>query len=326
MERFRIKKRSVVYKSRDEIQISPQTIDKINSGVVNNLLRIESANSREVIYSINDYVLLKDYLKTKMSLDQMYSIISQTIITLNALSDEDMSNTRLVLDYDYVFVEATSGSLFFIYEPYISKRETIIHNNFWIDIIDSTKIKDVSVREQCLQLKQYIEESKNRDLDEIFAYVNKMPLSGEPVNTGELLVKATNLSNDVYESSYDEPETGLLQVNKPAKAPNKNSDINPRRKRAFLIRESNKEKVEILNDSFIIGKSASCNYTVIGNPTISRNHIVVTRKQGDFYLVDEKSTNGTYINGNILERRKEYRLSNGDKLRLSNEDFMVEII
>lgn len=325
MERFRIKKRSVVYKSRDEIQISPQTIDKINSGVVNNLLRIESANSREVIYSINDYVLLKDYLKTKMSLDQMYSIISQTIITLNALSDEDMSNTRLVLDYEYVFVEPQSGALFFIYEPYISKRENIICNNFWINIIDSTKIKDVTAREQCLQLKQYLEASTDRGLDEIYAYVNKTPIENNAFSTGELLVKATNLRNTSFNENDLEPETGLLQDNKPKEVVKQNT-ASPRKKRAFLIRESKKEKIEVLNDSFVVGKSASCNYTVIGNPTISRRHIIISRKQGEFYLVDEKSTNGTYINGSIIERNREYKLTNGDMLRLSNEDFMVEII
>ena len=330
MDKYRVRKSkgntTIVYRTKNEIQLNQESINQVRAGVVSGLLPIIEASSREVVFGANDYITLRDYLKKNVSIDIMYSIISQTIDTLNALSNERMSNTRLVLDADFVFVNEYDGRLFFIYEPYISNREMIIYINFWINIIDTTKIKDVDVREQCLQLKQYIEESKNKSLDEIYAYVNKTVSCDNPNTTGDLIVKATTLGQTSPQYEEEEPETGLLVQSRPEPLTEKPKPIIKHEKRAFIIREKNNDKVEIITNTFSVGKSANCNYTVSGNPTISRLHIVISKKLGEFYLVDEKSTNGTYINGERIEHNREYCLKNGDRLRLSNEDFNIEIM
>lgn len=332
MDKYKIKRSNgvnkIVYRTRNEIQLNQEVINQVRTGAVSSLLPVIEANSREVVYGAGDLITLRNYLKKNVSIDIMYSIISQTIDTLNKLSNERMSNTRLVLDADYVFVNEEDGRLFFIYEPYISNREMIVYINFWINIIDTTKIKDVDVREQCLQLKQYIEESKNKSLDEIYAYVNKTVSFNNPSTTGNLMVKATNLREveQMNQSFDEEPETGLLVQSKPEPLTQKPKPIIAREKRAFIIRENNNDKVEVITNVFSVGKSASCNYTISGNPTISRNHVIISKKLGEFYLVDEKSTNGTFINGEKVEKNREYCLKNGDRLRLSNEYFDVEIV
>ena len=44
-------------------------------------------------------------------------------------------------------------------------------------------------------------------------------------------------------------------------------------------------------------------------------------RNGTFYLVDQKSTNGTYVNGVRLTPLQETELKNGDIIQLSDEEF-----
>lgn len=325
MDKYKIKRvkgiNTIVYKSKNVIKLDQDAVGKIRANLFPSLLQIYDANYNEVSYLINDYITLKDYLKNNVSIDVMYSIISQTIDIINDLSAEGMSAIRLVLDSEYVFVDASQSKLFFIYEPYISSREMTIYINFWIDIIDTTKYKDVDIREQCQQLKHYLEESKNRSLNDIYAYVNKTNNNNISQNTtSDLYVKATNLSNEGGSVEEDfEPETTLLVQD------GFKSDRLVHDSKAFIIRKKNMEKVEVTKDIFVVGKSANCDYTIIGNPTISRQHIVIYNNRSHYSFVDKGSTNRTYLNGIVSEYNREYKIKDGDVLRLSNELFEFKV-
>ena len=73
---------------------------------------------------------------------------------------------------------------------------------------------------------------------------------------------------------------------------------------------------------FHIGKERSyVDYCISGNPTISRSHADIINKNGQFYIVDNNSTNHTYVNGEMIPSNTEIPLSHGAKIRLSNEEF-----
>ncbi|MHB8875309.1 MAG: sigma 54-interacting transcriptional regulator [Myxococcaceae bacterium] len=83
-----------------------------------------------------------------------------------------------------------------------------------------------------------------------------------------------------------------------------------------------------LGSTLKIGKETD-NDVVIDHPTVSRNHLVITR-QGDRFLVeDQKSTNGTFIDGaqvRVAYLRPGALLELGDvKLRIQSKNAPVEI-
>jgi predicted component of type VI protein secretion system len=59
-----------------------------------------------------------------------------------------------------------------------------------------------------------------------------------------------------------------------------------------------------------------------GNP--SRNHARLSVTEGALYVEDLTSTNGTFINGQKIEKRT--RLAPGDKLRFDLEEFVVRVV
>lgn len=91
---------------------------------------------------------------------------------------------------------------------------------------------------------------------------------------------------------------------------------------ATLVRTKNGEQIQIRKQLFKIGKErVKVDYCISDNNTISRIHAQITYRDGEYYVTDMKSTNYTYVNGNKLASGQEMKLHNGDKIKLSDEEF-----
>ena len=94
--------------------------------------------------------------------------------------------------------------------------------------------------------------------------------------------------------------------------------------RIALIRERG-TRYDITEFPATVGKGSAANVRIEGNTAISRVHLLVRYTGQCFAVEDKNSTNGTCINGNRLEPGELVKLKNGDKLKMGNEVFTVEI-
>ena len=94
-----------------------------------------------------------------------------------------------------------------------------------------------------------------------------------------------------------------------------------------LIRSKTGENIYITKPEFIIGKSKlHADYAIEHNTAVSREHCIVTREpSGANYIVDNKSTNGTYVNGTRIEAGKKQLLTDGTKVKLGDEEFIFKL-
>ena len=81
---------------------------------------------------------------------------------------------------------------------------------------------------------------------------------------------------------------------------------------------------EILADHFPfkIGRSKSNDY-ILKIDKISREHACLTEKGGMYYITDTDSTNGVRVNGISIDKQAEYRISEGDTIKLSDNIYRV---
>lgn len=92
--------------------------------------------------------------------------------------------------------------------------------------------------------------------------------------------------------------------------------------RPYLLRGSNNERIYIDKSVFHIGKERSyVDYCISGNATVSRSHADIISRNGQFFIVDNNSTNHTFVDGQMIPSNTEVALSHGTKIRLSNEEF-----
>ena len=70
----------------------------------------------------------------------------------------------------------------------------------------------------------------------------------------------------------------------------------------------------------VSGKDAEhMDYIVVNESTISRRHALIEYKDYSFWIIDQGSSNGTFINNERIDN--EIRLKHGDKIRLHNYEF-----
>ena len=94
--------------------------------------------------------------------------------------------------------------------------------------------------------------------------------------------------------------------------------------RVTLVRERG-TRYEITEFPATVGKGSAANVRIEGNTAISRVHLLVRYTGQCFAVEDKNSTNGTCINGNRLEPGELVKLKSGDKIKMGNEVFTVEV-
>jgi len=75
---------------------------------------------------------------------------------------------------------------------------------------------------------------------------------------------------------------------------------------------------DIDDDSIVIGRGENCNI-IVNDPSVSRNHLRIFKKDKLFYAEDLGSTNRTYVNEDEISGIK--KLENGDRVKIGNTIF-----
>lgn len=92
----------------------------------------------------------------------------------------------------------------------------------------------------------------------------------------------------------------------------------------LLIAVSNGDWCEIIpmtrETPITFGRVAS-NDVAIHNSCCSRHHAVIAFHEGDWYLKDLNSSNGTWLNGYAITRP--VRLESGDRIRITDREFQI---
>lgn len=82
------------------------------------------------------------------------------------------------------------------------------------------------------------------------------------------------------------------------------------------------ENFTIEREIFLIGKNCAQVDGVIQSEGVSRLHAKIYTQEGQFYIEDLNSTNGTYLNDEVLEYHQPRQLSRGDRVRFGAEEYL----
>ncbi|HOV13345.1 MAG TPA: FHA domain-containing protein [Spirochaetota bacterium] len=81
--------------------------------------------------------------------------------------------------------------------------------------------------------------------------------------------------------------------------------------------EVNGQSKNLSNKAFGIGRDKT-NQLVIADGKVSRYHAIVTFENGDAFIKDTNSSNGTFINEKPISAGVKIKLNNGDKIKVGN--------
>ena len=83
----------------------------------------------------------------------------------------------------------------------------------------------------------------------------------------------------------------------------------------------NKQKIELVA-KITIGREFD-NSVVVDNKLASRHHAVIQKIRDAYFIKDEKSTNGTFVNGRKIPEDKYVRLYLGDKITIGTATLVI---
>ncbi len=329
------------------------------------LAKLESVKKNKLAYSISNVVTLSEHLKTEIGKDECIYIIEQIIEIYQVINECGLSDSNLLMSDSEIFINTSTFELFFVYVPVISVSEklNIIQcikqtinqfklpkqdSSFLIELnkfVKHTKVSDVK------EIKIYLEKTKKMD----FFTANKNSTASDNNYDDDVTdVMQIDIDNDVTDVMKEMSTIGTAQQNNnsahislPTSVTKEgtddetiyldddetligNCDYEAQSKDAnnvFLKRLSTEETIVIDKPVFRIGKEVGCvDYVVSNNVAISRSHADIISRKGKYYVFDLRSKNKSYVNNRVLPAEKEIEITNGDILKLANEEFVFQTI
>jgi sigma-B regulation protein RsbU (phosphoserine phosphatase) len=84
----------------------------------------------------------------------------------------------------------------------------------------------------------------------------------------------------------------------------------------LLVRDNQQRNIHLDHSPFTVGRKVDKDLA-ISDPRVSRDHALIVSENGNFYVVDEGSTHGTFVNG---ERVRRQPLQQNDRLEFGVRD------
>lgn len=92
-----------------------------------------------------------------------------------------------------------------------------------------------------------------------------------------------------------------------------------------LIVKANGKRIDINANVFKLGRDTQQNNYVVNNLAVGRIHALIITNNSGVYLQDNRSTNGTFVNDQRLNKGASVQLFNNDIISLANEEFIFII-
>lgn len=322
-----------------------QSIEQPNYSEFLNAAWTKAGGKNKLTFDISNLVSLSEYIKAQMTQEKYFQIVSQIQKIYEKCSKSSMPVSNLVCTLENTYYDPKTSNLFMVYAPVANSSYTSnivkflyrLHNKTSVIISDGNKMN---------KYKEYLEtriflQKKNKDKNSSFSYNdlynflhnNESPEVPEQVFTIEEKKGSAQNDQDRYFTPVRKSDTGSSnskEVSEPVKKPKKEQIIsktvkaNSRAKRSApersvpFLEDSSGVNHPLLSFPFSIGRSPDADL-VINDPSISSSHAFIEEKNGEYYIRDNNSTNGTYINENIISSEK---LTDGCKFSIYDTEFI----
>lgn len=204
-----------------------------------------------------------------------------------ALKEEDSS--------DYILQDSQHG-YFDAPEPSVKTTKP--------DLPVSTPVIEAETHETVIR-----EKAKKEEPESIFDILEDIPLDGDPLSGDTVATPSSPTSSADFNS-------GLQNVSEPSATPLVTHEVQgtaPTYK-IFFVDGAIDMKELLIKDNVSIGRSPS-NDIVLNAPKVSRQHAAINKYKDRYIIIDLKSSNGVFINGQKVE---EHTLQDGDEISIAD--------
>ena len=338
----------------------PETINErvynaISSGMFEGFIPVYVTQKRKetrLECDVRDWIPFSQYFSGIVNQKLFLDFVHKVTLLIKNCEDNKIDAINLDLQSELIFVDPKTGGIKCIFWPVVNNQRSCPphmflkqlplqlnfnpnENNNYLEIYKSffygnTPFSVNSFEKMILQLSgktissSYTTpfESSSDSLDE------KISFSKSSYINNKADIEYDPFSNN---SEQNTPNENLHEVNNfflpPLNSPCPLNESNFFKSACpTLTRLRTGETFSVDKPLFRIGSSQSCcDFFVSDNNYISRNHANIVTRNGRYYIVDQNSTNKTFVNGKIILASTETEIFNETQICLANEHFIFKV-
>lgn len=284
------------------------------------IMHVTKTKKDSVTYTCPANINLTDRLKKAISKYDFFFMMEQIVIMVQDVYNNGLNVNSVRFNMDDVYINEMTKEMYFIYFPIVGGQESADIVGFIENIIYTMTPVINEDTNYISRFMYYVRSFHGFNGNAIEKYISREERAVVNVLKNKAVTMQQQIMQQVMQGSMD----GTTVLSDDGISVQQIQQMQPVNYHfASLTRQVTGEKIELGKPSFVLGKNPEkSDYAVADNTNISRVHAVITMRNGRYYVMDQNSTNGTFINGRIIKAGQETEILPGDCLMLANEEFI----
>ena len=288
------------------------------------IMHVTKTKKDSVIYTCPANINLTDRLKKAISKYDFFFMIEQIVIMVEDVYNNGLNVNSVRFNMDDVYINEMTKEMYFIYFPIVGGQESADIVGFIENIIYTMTPVINEDTNYISRFMYYVRSFHGFNGNAIEKYISREERAVVNVLKNKAVTMQQTMQQQIMQQVMQGSMDGTTVLSEDGISVQQIQQMQPVNYHfASLTRQVTGEKIELGKPSFVLGKNPEkSDYAVAGNTNISRVHAVITTRNGRYYVMDQNSTNGTFINGRIIKAGQETEILPGDCLMLANEEFI----
>lgn len=288
------------------------------------IMHVTKTKKDSVIYTCPANINLTDRLKKAISKYDFFFMIEQIVIMVEDVYNNGLNVNSVRFNMDDVYINEMTKEMYFIYFPIVGGQESADIVGFIENIIYTMTPVINEDTNYISRFMYYVRSFHGFNGNAIEKYISREERAVVNVLKNKAVTMQQTMQQQIMQQVMQGSMDGTTVLSDDGISVQQIQQMQPVNYHfASLTRQVTGEKIELGKPSFVLGKNPEkSDYAVAGNTNISRVHAVITTRNGRYYVMDQNSTNGTFINGRIIKAGQETEILPGDCLMLANEEFI----
>lgn len=294
------------------------------------IMHVTKTKKDSVTYTCPANINLTDRLKKAVSKYDFFFMIEQIVIMVEDVYNNGLNVNSVRFNMDDVYINEMTKEMYFIYFPIVGGQESADIVGFIENIIYTMTPVINEDTNYISRFMYYVRSFHGFNGNAIEKYISREEravvnvLKNKAVTMQQQIMQQQTMQQQIMQQVMQGSMDGTTVLSDDGISVQQIQQMQPVNYHfASLTRQVTGEKIELGKPSFVLGKNPEkSDYAVADNTNISRVHAVITMRNGRYYVMDQNSTNGTFINGRIIKAGQETEILPGDCLMLANEEFI----
>lgn len=288
------------------------------------IMHVTKTKKDSVIYTCPANINLTDRLKKAVSKYDFFFMMEQIVIMVQDVYNNGLNVNSVRFNMDDVYINEMTKEMYFIYFPIVGGQESADIVGFIENIIYTMTPVINEDTNYISRFMYYVRSFHGFNGNAIEKYISREERAVVNVLKNTAVTMQQTMQQQIMQQVMQSSMDGTTVLSDDGISVQQIQQMQPVNYHfASLTRQVTGEKIELGKPSFVLGKNPEkSDYAVADNTNISRVHAVITARNGRYYVMDQNSTNGTFINGRIIKAGQETEILPGDCLMLANEEFI----